>query len=117
VVLLYYPSLYRTQILLYIIGKNAQRLAINYLGQLSVSRWKVRGIYLRVTVPLTNLHRDLDFVGTFFSRGLSRSISADGGLASRESSLSAREVISRRGVPSLASLTLITSFHFKRASN
>lgn len=25
-----------------------------------------RGIYLRVTVPLTNLHRNLDFVGTFF---------------------------------------------------
>lgn len=51
------------------------------------------GIYLRVTVPLTNLHRDLDFVGTFFFFFVAhrRRVSAAGGLASRESSLSARE--------------------------
>lgn len=59
------PSFRRIQALVYVICVNALRLTINYLGQLSVSRRKVQfaGFTLRVTVPLTNLHRDLDFAG------------------------------------------------------
>jgi len=47
----------------HVICANAQRQTINYSGQLSVSRRGVQsaGFSLRVTVPLTNLHRDLDF--------------------------------------------------------
>lgn len=58
-------SFRRTRTLVYVICVNAQRLTINYLGQLSVSRRKVQfaGFTLRVTVPLTNLHRNLDFAG------------------------------------------------------
>jgi len=49
----------------HVICANAQRQTINYSGQLSVSRRGVQlaGFSLRVTVPLTNLHRDLDFAG------------------------------------------------------
>jgi len=59
------------------------------------------GIYLRVTVPLTNLHRDLDFVGTFFLWPIALRFGR--WWSRRGSSLSAREVISRSGVSSLAS--------------
>lgn len=63
-----------------------------------------RGIYLRVTVPLTNLHRDLDFVGTFFFfHDPSRCVSAAGGRVARVFIERAKGNLSERSVSSLAS--------------
>lgn len=76
-----------------------------------------RGIYLRVTVPLTNLHRDLDFVGMFFFFMTHRAAFRRLVVASREFFIErARGNLSERSFLPLPP-TLITSFRFKRASN